>query len=134
MPEKVSLRQVLVATMAEAREVRRKLGSDPRTFDSVARAVSKGPEATVGGYMGTFERGQLPPELEQAAFTLPERGHQRTRSRARSVIMSCGSSPASKPAKSPSRRRESGSATRSSVTSGRRLSGPSWQMSWLGPR
>ena len=72
MPEKVSLRQVLVATMAEAREVRRKLGSDPRTFDSVARAVSKGPEATVGGYMGTFERGQLPPELEQAAFSLPD--------------------------------------------------------------
>ena len=74
MPEKVSLRQVLVATMAEAREVRRKLGSDPRTFDSVARAVSKGPEATVGGYMGTFERGQLPPELEQAAFSLPDGG------------------------------------------------------------
>jgi parvulin-like peptidyl-prolyl isomerase len=76
MPEKVSLRQVLVATLNEAREVKRKLGNDrdPRTFDSLARAVSKGPEATVGGYMGNFERGQLPGELEQAAFSLPEGG------------------------------------------------------------
>jgi hypothetical protein len=74
VPEKVSLRQVLVPTLNEAREVKRKLGRDPRTFDSVARAVSKGPEAAVGGYMGTFQQGQLPEELEQAAFALPEGG------------------------------------------------------------
>ncbi len=71
-PEKVSLRQVLVATLNEARDVKRRLGKDPRTFDTVARAVSKGPEAAVGGYMGSFERGQLPPELEAVAFSLPE--------------------------------------------------------------
>jgi parvulin-like peptidyl-prolyl isomerase len=76
VPEKVSLRQVLVSTLNEAREVKRKVGHDrdPRSFDTAARAVSKGPEASVGGYMGTFERGQLPPELEQAAFSLPEGG------------------------------------------------------------
>ena len=76
MPEKVTLRQVLVATLNEAREVKRKLAGDrdPRTFDTIARDVSKGPEAVVGGYMGTFERGQLPTELEAAAFALPEGG------------------------------------------------------------
>jgi peptidyl-prolyl cis-trans isomerase C len=71
-PEKVSLRQVLVPTLNEARDVKRRLGKDPRTFDTLARAVSKGPEAAVGGYMGRFERGQLPPELEQAAFSLAD--------------------------------------------------------------
>lgn len=71
-PAKVSLRQVLVATLNEARDVKRRLGKDPRTFDTVARAVSKGPEAAVGGYMGSFERGQLPAELEAVAFSLPE--------------------------------------------------------------
>jgi peptidyl-prolyl cis-trans isomerase C len=74
VPERVSLRQVLVATLNEARDVRRRLGKDPRTFDGIARAVSKGPEAAVGGYMGSFERGQLPPELEAAAFGLPDGG------------------------------------------------------------
>ncbi len=74
VPERVSLRQVLVATLNEARDVKRRLGRDPRTFDTLARAVSRGPEASVGGYMGSFERGQLPPELETAAFALPDGG------------------------------------------------------------
>lgn len=76
VPERVTLRQVLVPTLNEARDVRRRLGKsrDPRVFDSIARAQSKGPEAAVGGFMGTFERGQLPPELEAAAFGLPEGG------------------------------------------------------------
>ena len=74
VPERVTLRQVLVATQNEAREVKRRLAKsrDPRAFDAVARSQSKGPEAAVGGFMGTFERGQLPPELEAAAFALPE--------------------------------------------------------------
>jgi hypothetical protein len=74
VPERVTLRQVLVPTLNEARDVRRRLGKsrDPRIFDTIARAQSKGPEAAVGGFMGTFERGQLPPELEAAAFGLPE--------------------------------------------------------------
>ena len=76
-PERVSLRQVLVATLNEARDVKRRLGSDARTFDGLARAVSKGPEAAVGGYMGSFERGQLPPELEAARLQPAPRGDER---------------------------------------------------------
>lgn len=73
-PERVSLRQILVPTLNEARDVRRRLNKDPRGFDSLARSLSKGPEAAIGGYLGSFERGQLPAELEAAAFALPEGG------------------------------------------------------------
>jgi peptidyl-prolyl cis-trans isomerase C len=71
VPETVTLRQILVGTLNEARDVKRRLLRDPRSFETLARTRSKGPEAEVGGYMGTFERGQLPRELEDAAFALP---------------------------------------------------------------
>jgi hypothetical protein len=74
IPESVNLRQVLVATASEAREVRRRVGRDPKVFDTIARSVSIGVEAAAGGYMGSFARGQLPPELEAVAFGLPEGG------------------------------------------------------------
>jgi hypothetical protein len=71
VPETVALRQVLVGTLNEARDVRRRLRRDPRAFETIARTLSRGPEAEIGGYMGRFERGQLPLELEGAAFALP---------------------------------------------------------------
>jgi len=70
-PERISLRQILVGTLNEARDVKRRLAKNPRAFDSIARSLSKGPEAAAGGYMGSFERGQLPDELEAPAFALP---------------------------------------------------------------
>jgi len=73
-PERVALRQILVATLNEARDVKRKLAQDPKAFDKLARSLSKGPEAEAGGYMGVFEHGQLPAELEPPAFSLPEGG------------------------------------------------------------
>jgi peptidyl-prolyl cis-trans isomerase C len=72
--ERVSLRQILVGTLNEARDVKRRLGRNPRAFDTIARSQSKGPEAENGGYMGVFERGQLPAELEAAAFALAAGG------------------------------------------------------------
>lgn len=71
-PETVALRQILVATSNEARDVRRRLVKEPRSFEALARERSKGPEAEAGGLMGTFARGQLPQELEAAAFALPQ--------------------------------------------------------------
>lgn len=71
-PERVTLRQILVGSSNEARDVKRRLAKDPRAFESLARTISKGPEAGLGGYMGSFERGQLPAELEAAAFALSE--------------------------------------------------------------
>ena len=69
-PEMVVLRQIVVPTANEARDVRRRLEREPRSFEALARAQSRGPEASTGGLMGTFARGELPPELEQAAFAL----------------------------------------------------------------
>jgi hypothetical protein len=71
-PVRVSLRQVLVGTLNEARDVKRRLARNSKAFDAIARKQSKGPEAEAGGFMGTFEPGQLPPELEAAAFALAE--------------------------------------------------------------
>jgi hypothetical protein len=69
-PERVELRQILVATLNEARDVKRRLAKNPKAFDAIARSQSKAPEAEAGGEMGSFERGQLPAELEGPAFTL----------------------------------------------------------------
>jgi len=69
-PETVTLRQILVPTMNEARDVRRRLQKEPRSFPVLAQTLSRGPEASAGGQMGTFARGQLPAELERATFDL----------------------------------------------------------------
>jgi len=73
-PETVTVRQILVPTENEARDMRRRLVRDPKSFDLLARTRSRSPEASTGGLMGTFERGQLPSELENAAFALPAGG------------------------------------------------------------
>ncbi len=73
-PETVVVRQILVTTQAEALGVRRRLLRDPRSFESLAQTRSRSPEASAGGMMGAFSRGQLPAELEQAVFSLPVAG------------------------------------------------------------
>jgi peptidyl-prolyl cis-trans isomerase C len=70
----VTLRQILVPTENEARDVRRRLQKDQKSFEALARAQSKAPEAPSGGLMGTFSRTELPPDLEAAAFALPAGG------------------------------------------------------------
>lgn len=70
VPEKVVVRQILVPTSNEARDVKRRLQKDPKAFEGLAQSMSKGPEAANGGLMGEFSRGQLPAELETAAFAL----------------------------------------------------------------
>jgi parvulin-like peptidyl-prolyl isomerase len=70
IPERVWLRQILVPTENEARDVRRRLQKDPTSFEALARTRSRSPEASTGGMMGSFARGELPPELERVAFAL----------------------------------------------------------------
>ncbi len=69
-PEEVTLRQILVPTLNEARDARRRLARDPRSFEALAQTRSRGPEASAGGLMGTFTHGELPVELEAAAFAM----------------------------------------------------------------
>jgi peptidyl-prolyl cis-trans isomerase C len=69
-PEEITLRQILVPTLNEARDARRRLAREPRSFEALAQTRSRGPEASAGGLMGTFTHGELPEELEAAAFAL----------------------------------------------------------------
>ena len=68
-PETVSARHILLDTKEEAEEVIRQLkaGAD---FGELAREKSIEPAAqTSGGNLGTFQRGDMVPEFEEAAFT-----------------------------------------------------------------
>ena len=69
-PERIRLRQILVPTPNEARDVVRRLKKEPRSFAALAQTRSRAPEASTGGMMGLFARGELPAELEKAAFAL----------------------------------------------------------------
>ncbi len=70
IPERMTVSQILVPTLNEARDVRRRLLRDRRSFELLARTRSQSPEASVGGLLGTFARGELPAALEAAAFGL----------------------------------------------------------------
>lgn len=70
LPESITLSQILVPTENEARDVKRRLARDPRSFERLVRTRSRGPEAAAGGRMGSFRRGELPAELEGPAFSL----------------------------------------------------------------
>lgn len=68
--EQVRARQILTATEDEAKEVVKRLrrGED---FKAVAASVSISPDRDKGGDLGFFPRGQMPPEFDEACFSLP---------------------------------------------------------------
>jgi peptidyl-prolyl cis-trans isomerase C len=68
--ETITVSQILVPTAQEAAELKKRLQKTPAAFETLAREVSRGPESVEGGHMGTFSRGELPVELETAAFAL----------------------------------------------------------------
>jgi peptidyl-prolyl cis-trans isomerase C len=68
--ETVTVRHILVPTDNEARDIRRRLSKDPKEFELLARTRSRAPDAANGGLLGEFKRGELPKELEAAAFSL----------------------------------------------------------------
>ncbi len=73
LPERVQVSQILVPTEPEAVELWEKIRfSDQEGFQATAQAQSVGPEASSGGEMGIFQKGQLPPEMETAVFAMPE--------------------------------------------------------------
>jgi parvulin-like peptidyl-prolyl isomerase len=68
--ESVTIREILLTTQQDARDVVRILGSDRNAFELLARTRSKSPQAPGGGLLGSFRRGELPPEIDRAAFDL----------------------------------------------------------------
>lgn len=67
--EQITASHILVQTEAEAREVLKEL-KQGKDFAEVAKAKSIGPSAPNGGSLGTFGRGRMVPDFEEAAFAL----------------------------------------------------------------
>lgn len=68
--ESVTIREILLATQQDARDVVRILNSDHNAFELMARSRSASPQASNGGLLGSFRKGELPEEIERAAFSL----------------------------------------------------------------
>ena len=73
-PPTITIRQILVRTDREALDLRQKLTKPGTSFEALAREKSVAPEASQGGLMGAFRRGELPGELDAAAWPLPVGG------------------------------------------------------------
>ncbi len=67
---RVRASHLLVGSEEEVKKLREEIeaGAD---FADVAKRVSKCPSGKEGGDLGYFTRGQMVPEFDQAAFTLP---------------------------------------------------------------
>jgi peptidyl-prolyl cis-trans isomerase C len=69
MPDKVHCAHILVKSESEAKAVMERLKKGAK-FGCIARAVSRCPSAKRGGDLGTFTRGKMVKEFENAAFAL----------------------------------------------------------------
>lgn len=70
LPEEVRAAQILVRAEADADAARRRIEGGA-AFADVAREISLSPDAERGGDLGYFARGQMPPEFDEAVFSLP---------------------------------------------------------------
>lgn len=68
-PERVRVRQILVEDLATAELAARELKADV-AFEEVARELSQGPRAQMGGDQGVLSRADLPPEIAHRIFEL----------------------------------------------------------------
>jgi peptidyl-prolyl cis-trans isomerase C len=69
MPNEIHCAHILVKTEKEAQAVAQKLQRGEK-FANVAREISLCPSRKRGGDLGTFGRGKMVKEFEQAAFAL----------------------------------------------------------------
>ncbi|MEN9799044.1 MAG: hypothetical protein RL653_2740 [Pseudomonadota bacterium] len=67
--EQVHALQLVVKTQEEARKLLQKL-RDGKRFGELAMKYSLSPDATVGGDLGWFERGVMPPKFDEVCFSL----------------------------------------------------------------
>jgi len=69
--ERVKLHHILVDSEPLALQLREKLSrAGVKEFEALARKFSTAPEAKNGGRMGWYEKGDLPPEMEDVVFSL----------------------------------------------------------------
>lgn len=69
-PERVHASQIVVKTEEEAKRIREELRKGA-SFAELASRHSLSPDGRVGGDLGWFARGEMPPAFEEACFSLP---------------------------------------------------------------
>lgn len=67
--ESVRAKHILIDNEAAALEIKKKI-SEGMTFEEAASSYSTCPSSAQGGDLGSFTKGRMVPEFEQAAFTL----------------------------------------------------------------
>lgn len=69
-PERVRASQIVVKTKEEAEKIRQELRRGA-SFAELATRHSLSPDAKVGGDLGWFARGEMPPPFDEVCFRLP---------------------------------------------------------------
>ncbi|MEG2788990.1 MAG: peptidylprolyl isomerase [Romboutsia sp.] len=69
-PESASAKHILVDNEDKATELLNKITNNEITFEEAAREHSTCPSKDADGDLGTFPRGQMVPEFEEAVFTM----------------------------------------------------------------
>jgi peptidyl-prolyl cis-trans isomerase C/foldase protein PrsA len=68
--ESVHAAQIVVKGLDDAKRIQQQLWAGKK-FPDLARRYSLSPEAKVGGDLGFFKRGTMPPAFDEVVFTLP---------------------------------------------------------------
>lgn len=68
-PESVTANHILVDTKEEAETIAKEI-KDGLAFSEAAKKYSKCPSKSQGGSLGSFTKGQMVPEFEEAAFSM----------------------------------------------------------------
>ena len=69
-PDTASAKHILVDTEENANDILNKINAGEVTFEAAATEHSSCPSKDAGGDLGTFERGQMVPEFDEAVFTM----------------------------------------------------------------
>ena len=69
-PETANAKHILVDSEEKANEILAQIKAGDVTFEDAARANSTCPSKDAGGDLGTFTRGQMVPEFEEAVFNM----------------------------------------------------------------
>ena len=70
IPETVQLNQIVVKSRSTAQRLLQRIRKG-ENFEALAAMHSMGPEKEQSGRLGTYQRGELPVRLEEAAFSTP---------------------------------------------------------------
>lgn len=68
-PERVHAQQIVVSGLDEAKRLQQQLYAGKK-FSDLARKFSLSPDAKVGGDLGFFRRGEMPPAFDEVVFKL----------------------------------------------------------------